>query len=211
MKIAKINQGVWFVLPAVMLLVLIIVFPIFHSIYLSLWESFAGKTVFVGLGNFVDALTDKTFWSATRVTFIFSVASVVIDFLLGLLAALLLHQKIRGRRAFRTIMLVPWMVASPIVAVLWQWVYDAQFGIGNAILKSLHLISTYQPWLGDLRLALPSVILANVWKNFPFVCLILLAGMQAIPDEQYEAATVDGASGIQKFFYVTIPLSLIHI
>ncbi len=200
-----ISPGVWFVLPVVLLLFVIIVFPIAHSIYLSLWESSAGKMHFVGLGNFADSFVDPDFWKATWVTFLLSFLTVCIDLFIGLTLAVLLNRSILGKRIWRTIMLTPWMIAPPIAAVLWQWVYDAQFGIGNGLLIALGIIREYQPWLGAINLAFPAVLVANVWKNFPFVALILLAGLQAIPGEQYEAATVDGASAIQKFFSITIP------
>ncbi len=204
-RIKRISPGVWFVLPAVFLLVVVIIFPIVHSIYLSFWESIGGKMIFVGLANFSNNLVNPDFWNAAEVTFLLSLFTVAIDFVVGLTVAVLLNQSILGKRVWRTIMLTPWMIAPPIAAVLWQWVYDAQFGIGNALLFSLGIIKEYQPWLGTISLAFPSVLLANVWKNFPFVALILLAGLQSISTEQYEAATVDGASVLQKFFYITVP------
>ncbi len=202
----RINPGYAFSLPAVVLLALVLLIPLAYVINLSLQtEVGRGDMAYVGLDNYARFVADPYFWNAVRNTFAFTIASVAMHVLLGLGVALLLNKDIRGRTAFRVVALVPWMFSSVVVAALWRWMYSPEFGVINDILDRIGIISEQIPWLGDLNLALPAVIFANAWRGFPFVMIMVLAGLQAIPREQYEAAAVDGASTIAAFRYVTLP------
>lgn len=202
-----INPAYAFTLPAITLLALVLLVPLGDVFYLSVHtDASGGNLTFAGLSNYRRFLDDPLFWNAVRNTSIFTVGSVVLHLLLGMGAALLLNRDIKGRTVFRVIALVPWMFSSVVVAVLWNWMYSPQFGVINDILDRLGIHSAAEiAWLGDLDLALPAVIFANAWRGFPFVMIMVLAGLQTIPREQYEAADVDGASGLAAFRYVTLP------
>jgi multiple sugar transport system permease protein len=203
----RINPAYAFTLPAIGLLAVVLLVPLGHVIYLSVQtDAGGGEMVFSGLSNYSRFVDDPLFWNALRNTAVFTVGSVTLHLLLGMAAALLLNRQIRGRTVFRIIALVPWMFSSVVVAVLWNWMYSPQFGVINDILDRLGFHSAAEvAWLGDLDLALPAVIFANAWRGFPFVMIMVLAGLQTIPREQYEAADVDGASGLAAFRYVTLP------
>jgi multiple sugar transport system permease protein len=162
------------------------------------------KTVFVGLENYVRLAQDPDFWWACRNSVFFTVGSVAGHILLGLGVALLLNQRIPFRPLFRIVSLVPWMFAAVVVAMTWRWLLDAQLGIINFMLASLGLPGPFL-WFENSALALPAIIVTNIWRGFPFASVTLLAALQAIPAEQYEAASVDGATPFMQFRYVTLP------
>jgi multiple sugar transport system permease protein len=203
----RVNPAYAFTLPAISLLALVLLVPLGDVFYLSVHTDGSNGTMeFTGLSNYRQFLDDPMFWNAVRNTAIFTVGSVTLHLLLGMGAALLLNRKIVGRTVFRVIALVPWMFSSVVVAVLWNWMYSPQFGVINDILDRIGIHSAAEiAWLGDLNLALPAVIFANAWRGFPFVMIMVLAGLQTIPREEYEAANVDGASGMAAFRYVTLP------
>jgi multiple sugar transport system permease protein len=203
----RVNPAYAFTLPAISLLALVLLVPLGDVFYLSVHTDGSNGTMeFTGLSNYRQFLDDPMFWNAVRNTAIFTVGSVILHLLLGMGAALLLNRKIVGRTVFRVIALVPWMFSSVVVAVLWNWMYSPQFGVINDILDRIGIHSAAEiAWLGDLNLAMPAVIFANAWRGFPFVMIMVLAGLQSIPREEYEAANVDGASGMAAFRYVTLP------
>ncbi len=203
----RLNPAYAFTLPAILLLALVLLVPLGDVFYLSVHTDGPGGTLeFAGLANYRQFLDDPMFWNAVRNTTVFTVGSVILHLLLGMGAALLLNRKIVGRTVFRVIALVPWMFSSVVVAVLWNWMYSPQFGVINDILDRLGFHGAAEiAWLGELHLALPAVIFANAWRGFPFVMIMVLAGLQTIPREEYEAANVDGASGLAAFRYVTLP------
>lgn len=195
-----------FVLPAIILLVLVLIFPLIYVLYLSLGTELGNNAIaFVGLANYAELLSDAAVWNALNITLVFTVASVAGHMLIGLGAALLLNRDLVWRTAWRVVALLPWMFAPVVVGVVWRWIYNTQFGILNDMLLDLHLLQAPVSWLGDANLALPSLVVANLWRGFPFVMIMALAGLQAVPREVYEAAAVDGASAWQQFRYVTIP------
>jgi multiple sugar transport system permease protein len=164
------------------------------------------RSNFVGLENYRRFLEDPFFWNALQNTTLFTLGSVALHVVLGVGAALLLARAIRGRTFFRIVGLVPWMLSSVVVATLWRWMYHPQFGVINDILSRLGFQDLSQTaWLGEINLALAAVIFTNAWRGFPFVMIMVLAGLQAIPREQYEAASVDGAAGLAVLRYVTFP------
>jgi multiple sugar transport system permease protein len=188
----------------------LLLYPILRVIYISLWDNYfvTQNPTFVGFQNFVWLLKQEVFPLIFSNTMIFTFASVMLHLVLGLGLAMLLTARInaRVRAIFRSIFILPWMFTAVVVAVLWRLILNP-FGIFNALLSQLNLMSLEAPinWLGEINLALPALILINLWRGYPFVMLMFLAALQSVPVELYEAAVVDGASAWAKFRYVTIP------
>ena len=194
--------------PSLGLIALVALWPIVYAIWLSLHEYSlvqAGVSRWAepfGLGNYTDALSDSEFWRATRITVIFTVASVFLETLLGLAMALIMHSAFKGQGLLRTVVLVPWAVLTVVTAIMWKTIFDPNLGFVNTLLASDTV------WLGEEPQALMVMIFADVWKTAPFMALLLLAGLQVIPSEVYEAAKVDGATAWQRFRRITLPLLL---
>jgi multiple sugar transport system permease protein len=185
------------------LIALVAAYPIGYAIWLSLNEysvRVAGLSRWAGLRNYEAALTDPEFWDAFRTTFIFAAASVTLETLLGLAMALAMHAAFRGQGLLRTVVLVPWAVLTVVTAMMWRSIFESPIGFVNS------LFGTDTPWLGSEPEALIVMIIADVWKTAPFMALLLLAGLQTIPGELYEAAKVDGAKTWQRFTRITLPL-----
>jgi multiple sugar transport system permease protein len=159
----------------------------------------------LGFGNFARALTDEVVWNAAGVTLVYVAAVIVPAFLIGLALALLLDRDFPGRRWLRTAMLMPWAVPGVVAAISFLWMFDASYGVVNAALRNLGLISTDIAWFVRADTALMAAILPTIWKCFPFFVLTLLAALQAVPDVLHEAAKVDGANAWQRFRFVTWP------
>ena len=196
------------ILPAVAGVLLVILFPIFYNAWLSvhLRRLILPQTPFVGLANYQRVLRDPEFWNAVWVTAIWAMGSIGLNFLVGLGMALLLDLPFPGRSIFRIIFLVPWATPQIVAAMNWKWLLNDQFGLVNALLLQAGVLSGAVAWLADLRLALPIVILINVWKNYGFEMMAFLAALQSIPGVLYEAGSIDGASAVQRFRYITLPL-----
>ena len=194
------------VAPSIVLIALVAVWPIIYAIWLSLHEYSlvqAGVSRWAepfGLGNYIDALGDAEFWRSTRITFVFTIASVFFETLLGLAMALIMHSAFKGQGLLRTVVLVPWAVLTVVTAIMWRSIFEPNLGFVNAVL------GTDTVWLGEEPQALMVMIFADVWKTAPFMALLLLAGLQVIPGEIYEAAKVDGATAWQRFRRITLPL-----
>lgn len=200
------DRHMWalFVLPGVLLLVLVLGFPAITSISYSIKPEKAGAASYT-LSNYTNLLKDpffaRTFWN----TAVFVFLSVASHMILGLAVAMVLNRALPARPLFRLIALLPWVVPDVVVGIIWKWMYDPIYGALNDVLLKIGFISTPVEWLSNPKLALFSVVLVNLWRGFPFVMLILLAGLQAIPRHLYEAAAIDGATKIQSFFHITIP------
>jgi multiple sugar transport system permease protein len=194
------------VAPSAALIALVALWPIIYAIWLSLHQYSlirAGVSRWAapaGLGNYIDALGAPEFWAAVRVTFEFTIASVFLETVIGLAMAMAMHQAFKGRGLLRTVVLVPWAVLTVVTAIMWRTIVDPNLGFVNSIL------GTDTVWLGNSPQALIVMILADAWKTAPFMALLLLAGLQMIPSEIYEAATVDGATAWQRFRRITLPL-----
>jgi multiple sugar transport system permease protein len=200
------RAGYWFVAPATVLLALVLVVPVLHVVYESFVVTTASQArMFPSLRNYQAVTGDEIVRLAARNTFTFTVASVAGHLALGLGVAVLLNQEIRGRALFRNLALLPWMLPPAVVATGWAWLYHNPFGMLNPLLVGLGLLGSPRAWLASPETAMPAVIVANLWRGFPFISLILLAGLQSIPGTLYEAASVDGASAAQRFRYVTLP------
>lgn len=196
-------RGVGFVLPAILMLVLVLGFPMAMAIYTSFTVPDSG--IGLTLANYGRLIRDSRFRNALFVTLTFVAGTVFLHLVVGMAVALALNAQIKMRNVFRVVAMLPWTVPDVISGLIWRFMYNPTAGIINRILFKIGLTSQYIEWLGDGDLALPSVIFADVWRGYPFVMIILLAGLQSIPQELYEAAKVDGASAWQEFRYITIP------
>lgn len=201
--------GYALLLPTLAVLVLVIVYPVLDGIRISLMRMKITSTAeprYVGVDNYVDLFGDDKFWSTLRTTAVWTVSNVVAQLVLGLALAVLLNEQLKARGLYRSIALIPYIVPSVAAALIWRWMYDGSAGIINAILLRIGVIDSYQQWLGEISTAMPAVIIESVWKGTPFVMILLLAGLQTIPPEYYEAAAIDGASAWQRFLHITLPL-----
>ena len=195
----------YMVLPALLIILVVAFFPILQAVNLSLRQATVAVTgPFVGFENYAEMFQNPDFMEGLTNTLIFTVASVTLEFFIGLVIALAINRAFRGRGLVRAAVLVPWAFPTVISAVMWRLMFQDQVGIVNYVANAAGLIS--QPILSDRTLLLIGVILVDVWKTTPFVALLLLAGLQTIPGEVYEAARVDGANVWQRFLRITLPL-----
>jgi multiple sugar transport system permease protein len=199
------RYGYVFIAPVLLFLGAVIVVPLLHAFWTSLHRVRGLNQTFVGLANYQRVLGDETFWHSLGVSLVFTGVSVALHLLLGLALALLLNELRFARTALRIAFLTPWMVAPAVGATIWLWLLEPQFGVVNFLLRAAHLASGPVAWLGEPATALAAVIAVDVWRGVPFVMLLMLAGLQTIPAEQYEAAGIDGAGAWQRFRFVTWP------
>jgi multiple sugar transport system permease protein len=209
---AERRLAVRMVAPSMILIAAVAVYPIFYAVWLSLHEysvrvpglsRWAGS---LGLRNYTTALQDAVFWQAFRTTFIFTAASVILELILGLAMAIAMHSAFKGRGLLRTVILVPWAILTVVTAITWRTIFEPGLGFANTVLSTLHLPGGDTVWLGEQPQALMVMIFADVWKTAPFMALLILAGLQVIPDDVYEAAKVDGSTAWQRFTKITLPL-----
>lgn len=193
------------VAPTLAVLLALSIYPLFYSIKISL-QTESAEGVRWSLQNFTRLANDSFFLTALSHTFIYAATALTIEFFLGLALALLLNSRMRGRGLFRAAFLMPMMLPAVVVGVVWRLMLNPNFGAINGTLKSIGLNTDALTWTASPKLAMASVIMADVWQWTPFIFLILLAGLQAIPQEPYEAALIDGSSAWQTFRYVTLPL-----
>ncbi len=199
--------GLLLLTPTLVLMAGFVVFPVLYAGWLSLNQSdpFRQVTTFVGMANFQRLLQGEEFWQSLRVGLVFTAATVALQVVVGMAVALLLHQPFRGRGVARALALFPFIVPTIVAVLIWRWLLNDSYGIVNYLLKALGLIQAPIIWFGTPRMAMVSVVLVNVWQFFPFVVVTLLARLTTIPEEQYEAARIDGASAPQQFWFVTLP------
>ncbi len=197
-----------FLLPSLLQFAVLMVFPVIFSFYLSFheWNILEPAKPFVGLDNYTRLLGDRRVRQAIFNTVYYTVVSVPVTLFCGLLIALLLNNQIRGRGLFRAMYYLPGITSAVAVAVVWKWIFNGDFGLINYYLIELGLISEPIRWLTDPNLAMPSVIIVSIWGGVGGCMIIYLAGLQAIPEELYDAAKVDGAGPIRTLFSITIPL-----
>jgi ABC-type sugar transport system permease subunit len=198
------------VLPAFLIMAVVTLYPLVRSFGISLRQVDLMRPdigqPFVGLDNYRFILSDPLFWDSVRITAVFVILAVFLEITLGLAIALMLNRPFHGRTAVRLLALLPWAVPSVVNGIMWKWILNPSYGALNGLLLQLGLIDQYIIWLGEPRLALLMVVLADVWKETSFIMLLFLAALQTIPNDLYEAATVDGASTVGKFTHVTLPL-----
>jgi len=208
---ARRTRTAWFfLLPSLLVLLLVAAYPLWRTFQLSFYQvsilEFPLKPSWLGLDNYRYLLADPYWWVSLKNTGVFTVVSVALETVLGLGIALVVNTRFVGRGMMRTAMLVPWAIPTVVSAQMWRWMYNDVYGVVNDLLMRAHLIAHPLAWLSDPHLALPGIIAVDVWKTTPFMALLLLAGLQSIPHELYEASTVDGASGWQQFWKITLPL-----
>lgn len=205
----------WILLiPALLLLLFVFAYPITRAFWLSLFTKNLGtklQPVFSGLDNYVRLVGDGRFWQSFWTTTVFTSTSVVLELMLGLAIALILNQQFLGRSLVRTTAILPWALPTALIGLAWTWIFNDQFGIVNDILLRLGLIKTGINWLGEPALAMVAVVFADVWKTTPFISILLLASLQSISLDLYEAHAVDGATPWQSFRQITLPLLMPQI
>ncbi len=200
----------WIILaPSLAVVAAVAFYPLGQTVY----QSFTNKqflalepTRWIGLENYRDLIHDTVFRDAVVTTVKFTVITVFFEFILGLIIALVVNSNFKGRGAMRAVMLVPWAIPTVIAAQMWNWMYNDIYGVINDGLVRLHIVDHSVAWTAQPSTALASVAAVDIWKTTPFVALLLLAGLQVIPSELYEAAAVDGAGKLQQFWRITLPL-----
>jgi multiple sugar transport system permease protein len=193
--------------PAVFLILLLVGYPFVRALWLSFHKKLLGKVdaPWIGLGNYDALLHDHRFWQAAKNVLVFTGGSVALKLTLGLTIALILNEALPLRNLWRAIVLLPYAMPTLVSVLIWKWMYNDTAGVLNYLLKETGLKENGMLWLTDPGTAMRSVIAVNVWRGFPFFVITLLAGLQAVPQDQYDAAKVDGAGIWARFRYVTIP------
>ncbi len=207
----KLKRNIWpylLVAPALIIVLAVVFIPAGNAILMS-FQNYdlrrPNAMGFIGLDNYIKAFTDTLFWQSLGRTLVWVVFGVGLQFIFGFALALLLNKKFPGRAIFRSISLIPWVTPGVLIALMWRWIYDGNFGVLNDLLMRLGVIENAIPFLSQRATAFPLVILTIVWQGIPFFALMILAGLQGIPAELYEASDIDGANGFQKLFRITIP------
>ena len=201
-------SGWCMLIPSTLVLMAVSIYPVFNSIFMSFTNEnlLRKETEFIGLGNYIRLAEDSEFWGSVGFTFVYAFSVVILSYILGLALALILNRKIKGRWLMRAIFLLPWVI-PPVVAVTnLKWILHDQMGIINTTLRAWGLIDKPILFLAQYGLIRPTVILATVWKQLPFMMITLLAGLQSVPNELYESASIDGAGFWRKLFSVTLPV-----
>ena len=196
-----------FLIPATIYLLAFMIYPIINVFIMSMYETnkMAKLMKFTGLKNYSDIFHMKDFWEVMLRSIYWTGLAVAVKTLFGLVIALLLNVEYKGRKVARTLIIIPWASSVPISALLWTWVYHPEFGLLTYSLKATGIWKNPPVWLGDPHWAFFSVIWVDIWIGIPFMTLVFLAGLQSISKDLYEAATVDGANGWQRFLYITLP------
>jgi len=193
--------------PALSVFALVLVYPFVDGVRISFFQDtlMSQARPFVGLDNYRAVFQIPQLGKVLRVSLTWAIGSVVGEAILGMLVALMLNRAFRGRGFFRALLIVPWVMPSVVTAVIWRWLYHSEFGVVNQVFGPMGLFPDKENWLGDPSTALWAVMVANIWRGFPFWMIMILAGLQAIEPDLYEAARVDGARPWQLFRYITLP------
>ena len=196
-----------FMLPTFLVLVIVLAIPLIYSLVVSLFDTnlkYSGLGNFVGLKNYINSLTDPYFLDSAKTTIIFTVGVVAFEFIIGLFIALLLNAEVRGKNIFFSIIIIPMMITPIAVGLTWRLLLHSDLGIVNYLLTFLGI--SEKAWLADPSLALKTVMFIDIWQQVPYMVLVILAGLVSLPKEPYEAAMVDGATRVKRFFYLTVPM-----
>jgi multiple sugar transport system permease protein len=198
-----------YVLPAIVVMLIVIAYPIYYTVELSFFNTPPSLQLrdknFVGLDNYTLILSSEVFWQVTLNTFIWTIVSTASAYVLGLGCALALHRDFPGRGILRAILIIPWVISAVAASYIWKWIYHSNFGVIGAVLVELGLASRPPNFIDSVNTVLPSLIVVNIWREFPFAMIMLAAGLQTVPDQLLRAARVDGASAWQRFWHVTFP------
>lgn len=192
--------------PMIIYLACFLAFPMVWGLYMSFTNKTIGNPAsFVGFKNYIRLLGDAEYRRSILNTVFFTAVSILVKTVLGMLMALSLNQKFKGRNIARALLMIPWTLPNIVVVYNWRWIFNSTGGIANYILKSLHITNTDIIWFGSTGLAMTTIIVANVWRGTPFFGVSILAKLQTIPKDYYEAAEIDGAGLWQKFRHITLP------
>ena len=210
---SRLYLAIALITPAALIMLAVTLFPLLQSLYMSLvkWNLARPQTIgrFVGLDNYASTLGDPRFWDSALITVEFAVLAVALEIGLGVLIALMLNRDFRGRSFIRMLALLPWAIPPVVNGIIWKWILNPRYGALNGLLLQLGLIRSpddYIVWLGTPTLALLMVVLADVWKETPFIVLLILAALQTVPPGIHEAARDDGAGPVRILFRITLPL-----
>jgi multiple sugar transport system permease protein len=197
------------IFPSLILVFIVVIYPVISGILLSFQQVRLNRpnlSGFVGLNHYASLLNDPVFLTALVNTALWVIVGTMSQFMLGLVTALALNRRLRGMKLARTLVLLPWFLPSVVAGNMWALMLDSRLGVLNDLLVRIGLLSEYRAWFSSPSIALPSVMVVALWQGFPFFALLLLAGLQGIPDDLYEAAAVDGANRVQQFWHITLPL-----
>lgn len=201
-------EPAFYIAPAFIALIIVLLYPLFYSFWLSFHQwtlrTFKQGVPFIGFDNYTNLFSNPDFLNSIKITLTFVALAISIELILGMGLALLLNQEIRGKWFFRSMILLPMMATNVVIGLMWRLLLNYQYGLVNYYLGQLGFLPI--EWLSSPKVAMTSVVLVDVWNTTSFVALMLMAGLQSLPEEPYEAAKMDGASGIQSFFYLTLPL-----
>lgn len=206
---AEKRLAMWYMAPSLLILGAVAVYPIVNTFWLSLNRvilKFPDRDRFEGIGNYVRMFRDAKFVSAWTHTVIFTISSVLLETLLGLVIALILVRAFRGRGLARAAILIPWAIPTVVSSKMWEWIFNSSYGVMNHILTATGILPTALNWLGTQGLAMGVIVFVDVWKTTPFMALLILAGLTSIPQDIYESAKIDGVNSVQAFFRITLPL-----
>ena len=201
--------GTLLVVPSLLIVFGFLIFPFLYSLALSFMNYDLARPQgngFAGLSNYLRLTQDKYFINSVLVTLVFSFTSVALEIVLGVAIALIMNQQFKGRGILRALIIIPWALPSIVNASMWSWILNANYGALNALLSQLGIIRAYRPWIADPGWAMVMIVTANVWKETPFTIILVLAALQGVPPHLREAAVVDGAGAVRRFFNVTLPL-----
>ena len=209
-KIKRKMEPYVFLAPLLIIILTFLLVPIVKAAIMSFQYYYIAKPssaghYFVGLNNYKAVLKDEYFFNSVKVTVIYIVVTVLGRYILGFITALLLNVKFIGRGLARALVIIPWAVPEVVACLVWILMYDRDYGIINFLLNNAGILSENIAYLQDVKIALPAAMVVNIWKGFPFVAIMLLAGMQSVSSDLYEAAEIDGASKLQQIRYITIP------
>ncbi len=199
--------GKYFLIPALLVLIAIVAFPVLYSLTLSFfrWRPIEPGHKFVGLKNYFSVYTDSRFLMSVVNTFIYAIVGACGKIIVGMGLAMLLNREFKGRGIARALLMLPWIVPVTASLTAWNWMFDGMYGVINIILSRMGLISTYMNFLGEKGVALFCVLMVGIWMGYPQMMMMILAGLQSIPKDLYEAAEVEGANRIHCFLHITIP------
>jgi len=201
--------AVLLIFPAVLLIFGVFIFPMFTSVKMSFTNlklTDPSSGYFIGIKNYITAFRSPSFWAAFYRTGYFALCTVIVEVTLGLMIALLLNQKFVGRKFVRGLVMLPWALPYVVNGMMWKWILDSNYGAFNALLTQIGLLDKYHIWLGQPSSAMHAVIFANIWRETPVAIILILAALQSIPKELYEASKIDGATRWQHFRFIILPI-----
>ncbi|BBI36456.1 carbohydrate ABC transporter permease [Cohnella abietis] len=199
-------KGIWFILPAVLTLLVLITYPLIYGAYISFFDTnLITKWNFEGFRYYKEIFSNTEFLSRIILTLHYTVWVVAGHFVIGLGLSLILNMKLKGITVFRVILILPWLFPEVVVGLLWKWLFNPLYGLFNSVLMGWGIIDDPVSWLGDEKTAFVAVIVVSIWKGFPMVMMLILAGLQSISEDVYEAAKIDGCNRNKAFRFVTLP------